>query len=256
MAKSPEQIETEKTADRLWRRFHEACQTYGLLGNGDHVLIGLSGGKDSLLLTELLGRQARIYVPDIQVTAVHIRIKERNYSSDLSYLESFCRTAGVPFMVRDTVIAVPERSEDGVSAKDPCFLCSWYRRKVLFDTAQELGCNKIALGHHKDDILETLLMNLCFQGSFSTMPPKLRMDKMPLEVIRPLCLTDEADIEHYAGLCGYRKQSRLCPYEKASSRAHAKELLNAWAQANPNVRSSLWNAMENIKADYLPKRIQ
>ena len=94
----------ETLCTKITRRFHKACADYHLLEDGDHVLIGLSGGKDSLLLTELLGRRAKIYKPRFSVTALHVRVKERDYQTDLSYLESFCAEAGVPLLVRDTEI--------------------------------------------------------------------------------------------------------------------------------------------------------
>ena len=253
MQRSTEEIALIKLRTRLTKRFHKACADYGLIADGDHILVGLSGGKDSLALVEFLGKRAQVYVPNFKVTAVHVRVKERDYHSDLSYLEDFCSRVRVPFIVRDTEIgdeAKGERREE----KHPCFLCSWYRRKALFDVAKELGCNKIALGHHKDDLVETLLMNLIFQGSVATIPPLLRMDKMPIEMIRPLCLIEEKDIQHYAELSGYEKQVKLCPLEKVSNRAEVKQLLTQLEALNPNVRDSIWGAMENIKADYLPKR--
>lgn len=249
MQRSPEEIELLRLRARLTKRFHKACADYGLITDNDHVLIGLSGGKDSLALVELLGKRAQIHVPHFQVTAVHVRVKERDYHSDLSYLEEFCARAHVPFVVRDTEIGAEEK-------KDPCFLCSWFRRKALFDAAQELGCNKIALGHHKDDIVETLLMNLIFQGSISTIAPVLQMDKMPIQMIRPLCLIDEKDLSRYAQLSQYEKQIKLCPLEKVSSRSNVKQLLTHLESLNPNVRDSIWSAMENIKTDYLPKKIK
>ena len=239
---------------RLTKRFHKACADYGLIADGDHILIGLSGGKDSLALVELLGKRAQIYVPRFKVTAVHVRVKERDYHSDLSYLEDFCTRMRVPFVVRDTEIG--SRESEIEKEKDPCFLCSWYRRKVLFDVAQELGCNKIALGHHKDDLIETLLMNLIFQGSVATIPPLLQMEKMPIQMIRPLCLIEEKDIQYYAELSGYEKQVKLCPLEKVSSRADVKELIKHLEALNPNVRDSIWGAMENIKDGYLPKKMR
>ena len=249
MQRSPEEIELLRLRARLTKRFHKACADYGLITDNDHVLIGLSGGKDSLALVELLGKRAQIHVPHFQVTAVHVRVKERDYHSDLSYLEEFCARAHVPFVVRDTEIGAEEK-------KDPCFLCSWFRRKALFDAAQELGCNKIALGHHKDDIVETLLMNLIFQGSISTIAPVLQMDKMPIQMLRPLCLIDEKDLSRYAQLSQYEKQIKLCPLEKVSSRSNVKQLLTHLESLNPNVRDSIWSAMENIKTDYLPKKIK
>ena len=249
MHRNPEEIELIRLRARLTKRFHKACADYGLIANGDHILIGLSGGKVSLALVEFLGKRAQIHVPSFKVTAIHVRVKERDYHSDLSYLEEFCARVRVPLVVRDTEIGAEEK-------KDPCFLCSWFRRKALFDVAQELGCNKIAFGHHKDDIIETLLMNLIYQGSISTIAPMLQMDKMPIQMIRPLCLIDEKDISRYAQLSQYEKQAKLCPLEKASSRAEVKQLLTHLESLNPNVRDSIWGAMENIKTDYLPKKIK
>ena len=258
MNKTPEEIALQKLRARLTKRFHKACADYGLIADGDHILIGLSGGKDSLALVELLGKRAQIHVPHFKVSAVHVRVKERDYHSDLSYLEEFCARVRAPFIVRDTEIcdeAKGERREEKGKEKHPCFLCSWYRRKALFDVAQELGCNKIALGHHKDDLVETLLMNLIYQGSISTIPPLLQMEKMPIQMIRHLCLIEEKDITQYAELSGYQKQTKLCPLEKVSSRTEVKQLLSQLEALNPNVRDSIWNAMENIKLDYLPNKL-
>lgn len=235
--KSPEQIELSKLQNRLTKRFHKACADFGLIEQGDHILIGLSGGKDSLALVELLGRRAQIFVPRFSVTAVHVRVRERAYLTDISYLQSFCDAYKVPLLVRDTEIG------EETGEKDPCFLCSWYRRKALFDTARELGCNKIAFGHHKDDIVETLLMNLIFQGNFSTIYPKLQMDKMPLQLIRPLCLIEESELRRYAELRGYAPQKQTCPFEKASSRTDIKGLIHDLERLNPEVRDSLWGAI-------------
>lgn len=258
MNKTPEEIALEKLRARLTKKFHKACADYGLIADGDHILIGLSGGKDSLALVEFLGKRAQVYVPSFQVTAVHIRVKERDYHSDLSYLEEFCARVRVPLVIRDTEIGEARETsnlEGKGKEKHPCFLCSWYRRKALLDVAKELGCNKIALGHHKDDLIETLLMNLIFQGSVSTIPPLLQMEKMPLQMIRPLCLIEEKDIATYAEMSRYEKQLKLCPLEKVSSRAQVKDLLSQLEELNPNVRDSIWGAMENIKADYLPKKV-
>lgn len=252
MVKTKEQIETEKLRERLTKRFHKACANYGLIAEGDHILIGLSGGKDSLALTELLGRRAQIYVPRFRVTALHVRVKERAYQTDLSYIERFCEEAGVPLIVRDTEIGVKEERSEGVKETNPCFLCSWYRRKTLFNVAQEIGCNKIAFGHHRDDMVQTLLMNLIYQGTFATMPPMLQLEKMPLQIIRPLCLTDEADLMRYAELRGYQKQPKLCPFEHVSSREKVKGLLEQIKTLNPEAVDSICGAMTNIKTDYLP----
>ena len=263
MMRTPEQIEFSRLQNRLTKRFHKACADYSLIEDGDHILIALSGGKDSLALVELLGKRAQIFVPRFRVTAIHVRVKERAYLSDVSYLQSFCDAFRVPLLVRDTSIgedsessnpqtsnsqtANPQTSNPQTANRsqsaNPCFLCSWYRRKTLFDTAQELGCNKIAFGHHKDDIVETLLMNLIFDGKFSTIYPKLQMDKMPLQLIRPLCLIEEKDLSRYAALSGYVRQKQPCPYEHASARTQIKALVSQLESLNPNVRDSLWGAI-------------
>ena len=243
-------------AEKITRLFHKACADYGLIADGDHILIGLSGGKDSLALTELLGKRAQIYKPRFQVTALHVRVKERDYQTDLSYLESFCKEAKVPFTVRDVEIdGTKEITNERLHDANPCFLCAWYRRKTLFNVAQELGCNKIAFGHHRDDVIETLLMNLIFQGAFATMPPMLQMDKMPLQIIRPLCLIDEADLIAHAEERGYQKQQKLCPFEHVSSREKVKGLLAEIKALNPEAADCMWGAMTNIKKEYLPLKI-
>ena len=249
-----------KNEEKITYKFHKACAEYGLLEDGDHVLVGLSGGKDSLALVELLGRRAQIYKPRFRVTALHVRVKERDYHTDLSYLEQVCEAVKVPLIVRDVSIndkmsASLNDTPVASNGENPCFLCSWYRRKALFNTAQELGCNKIALGHHRDDIIETLLMNLIYQGTFATMPPKLQMDKMPLQIIRPLCLIDEAELIAYAAERGYQKQTKLCPFEHVSSREKAAELLAQIKSMNPEALDSMYAAMTNIKAEYLPQKI-
>ena len=254
MQKTTEQIALEKQLARLTRSFHKACADYGLLADGDHVLIGLSGGKDSLVLTELLGRRAKIHKPRFRITALHVRVRERDYRTDLTYLENFCAEAGVPLVVRDVAIGESGSASQNshTQSANPCFLCAWYRRKILFNVAQELGCNKIAFGHHKDDIVQTLLMNIIYQGTFATMPPMLQLDKMPLRIIRPLCLIPEEDLLQYAGMRNYMKQEKLCPFEHVSARTQVKQLLEQIRILNPDALSSLYNSMTNIKPDYLP----
>lgn len=236
--------EQERLFKKLNERFVKAFVAYQLLEDDDHVLIGLSGGKDSLLLTELLGRRARIQHPRFRVEAIHVRMENIRYETDTDYLQHFCDELDVPLHIVTTSFeAVPtDETEPHSSSKPPCFLCSWQRRKQLFNTAQQLGCNKIALGHHQDDLLHTTLMNLLYQGRFGTMPARLRMKKMPLQIIRPLCLIPEAMISQYTS--HYQRQVKLCPYEHDTNRTTARRLFEQAEQQNPEVRFSLWNALE------------
>ena len=228
--------EVDLLEKRIRERFVKAFVTYHLLEDGDHVLVGLSGGKDSLCLLEMLGKRARIDQPRFRVEAIHVRMENISYETSTDYLEQFCKELDVPLHIVTTRFEPSEQ-------KPPCFLCSWYRRKAVFNLAQELGCNKIALGHHQDDLLHTCLMNQFYQGRFDTMPALLKMRKMPLSIIRPLCMVEEQDIRRYAELRGYEKQVKLCPYETASHRDDMRRLFDQIQQMNPEARHSLWNAI-------------
>ena len=239
--------ESRRLEHRLKERFVKAMATYHLIEDDDRILVGLSGGKDSLLLTELLANRAKIDHPRFSVEALHVRMENIQYETDTSYLQQFCDEQGVKLHLRTTRFEIGEETvndaRDARRQKQPCFLCSWMRRKEMFNLAQELGCNKIALGHHQDDMLHTALMNLTFQGRFDTMPARLRMHKMPLTIIRPLCLIEEADIKAYAEMKGYQKQKKICPYETDSHRTDIKRLYDEIEQMNPEARYSIWRAL-------------
>lgn len=223
----------------LQSQLNRAMRNYHLIDDGDYILIALSGGKDSLCLLDLLAMRQRIFMPRFKIEAVHVRMENIAYETDTRYLEDFCRQRNVHLHVVNTSF---DASTD--KRKSPCFLCSWNRRKKIFNLAQELGCNKIALGHHMDDLIHTALMNECFQGRFDTMPVSLRMKKMPLTIIRPLCLCHEADIKAYSEQEGYRKQQKICPYEKESFRTDIQRIFQQMESLNPEARYSIWNALE------------
>ena len=239
--------ESRRLEHRLKERFVKAMATYHLIEDDDRILVGLSGGKDSLLLTELLANRAKIDHPRFSVEALHVRMENIQYETDTSYLQQFCDEQGVKLHLRTTRFEIGEETvndaRDARRQKQPCFLCSWMRRKEMFNLAQELGCNKIALGHHQDDMLHTALMNLTFQGRFDTMPARLKMHKMPLTIIRPLCQIEEADIKAYAEMKGYQKQKKICPYETNSHRTDIKRLYDEIEQINPEARYSIWRAL-------------
>lgn len=232
---------------RLERRFLKGVVEYGLIADGDRILIGLSGGKDSLALVELLARRMKIFKPKFSVVAAHVVMRNIPYQSDVDYLQSYVESWGIPFVLYETEF---DASTD--TRKSPCFLCSWNRRKALFTVAKEQGCSKIALGHHMDDMLETLLMNITFQGAFGTMPPKLVMRKFDMTIIRPMCLVHEADLQELAQLRGFRKQLKNCPYEHESHRSEMKGILKQLERMNPEARYSLWGSMSNVQSELLP----
>ena len=187
---------------RVRRAFGAGLKEFSLIESGDRILVGLSGGKDSMALLELLGELARRRGGAFRVEALHVR------------------------------------------KRSPCFLCSWNRRKQLFETAQELGCTKIALGHHRDDILRTAMMNLTFAGSFATMPVKIRMRKFPVTIIRPLCRVDEADLRRWAEIHGYQPLVKTCPHDGEGNRRSIESVVDAMQRLCPEARNSLWHALE------------
>lgn len=237
----------EKTMQRIKRRFAKGVTEYHLITDGDYILVALSGGKDSLAMLELLAKRSRIHKPSFKVAAAHVIVRNIPYQSDVSYLQQFCNNLGVELVTCETEF---DASTD--RRKSPCFLCSWNRRKALFTTAKSLGCNKIALGHNMDDFLETLLMNITFQGAFSAMTPKMEMKKFNMTIIRPLCLVNEADLQAMAQQNEYRKQIKNCPYENQSNRTAMKGILAQLEQLNDKARYNLWGSMTNIQAELLP----
>lgn len=241
--------DTQKLLFHLHAKFGKAMKTYGLVNDGDKILIGISGGKDSLAMVELFANRMKIFKPKFSVEAVHVSVSNIPYQADIEYLKQYCESFNVPF---HHVITEFDASTD--TRKSPCFLCSWNRRKMLFETAQKYNCNKIALGHHQDDILQTLLINITFQGAFSTMPPLLKMNKMDVNIIRPMCLIKESDLQKMADLRGFKKQIKNCPYEQDSHRNDIKRILKELEKINPDARHSLWGAMSNIQNEYLPQK--
>jgi len=250
-------MEQEKLFHHINKLFVKAFATYRLLEDDDHILVGLSGGKDSLCLLELLAKRARIHHPCFRVEAIHVRMENVSYETSTDYLERFCHALDVPLHVVTTSFdsspftlhssqpkdSSPFTLHSSLKKKPACFLCSWNRRKQMFNLAQELGCNKIALGHHQDDLLHTALLNLLYQGRFDSMPAKLKMRKMPLTIIRPLCMIPESDIRRYAELQRYEKQIKLCPYEDKTRRTDIRHLFEEAERMNPEARFSLWNAL-------------
>lgn len=231
--------ELQTLRHRLTKRFQKALTDYSMIADGDRILVALSGGKDSLCLLELLAARRRIYKPKFDVEAVHIRMDNIQYKTDTGYLEAFASKNGVRLHVLST--GFDQRDSKG---KPACFLCSWYRRKAIFEFAQDNGFNKIALGHHMDDIIHTAMLNEFYQGTFATMPAVLKMKRMPLTIIRPLCLQKEDEIMRYAELSAYEKQIKTCPYEKVSNRETMRQIFNLIEKANPEARFSIWHALQ------------
>lgn len=228
----------DRLEHRIRKQFNKGCVDYHLLEDGDRILIALSGGKDSLTLARLLSQRAKIYKPHIEVEAAHVLMDNIPYETDRSYLQAFCQECGMKLHILHTSF---DESTD--PRKTKCFLCAWNRRKALFEFATAQGFNKIALGHHMDDMLVTFLMNLTFEGSRQTMQPLMKMEHYPLTVIRPLCLVHESMIRELSQELGFLKMKVSCPYEEETYRKVMTEELHRLEQINPEARYSLWHAM-------------
>lgn len=223
---------------KIRKLFRKACADYHLLNDGDRILVALSGGKDSLELVRLLAQQARIFKPSIHVEAAHVIMDNIPYETERTYIEQFCENEGVKLHILHSCF---DESTD--PRKTRCFLCAWNRRKTLFQFAAENHFNKVALGHHMDDFLVTALMNVTFEGSFSSMQPEMQMEHYPLSVIRPMCLVHEEMIKSVAESEGFQKQKTLCPYEHETQRTQMTAVLEHLEHLNPEARYSLWHAI-------------
>lgn len=232
---------------KLFRVTDHAVHTYRMIEEGDRILVGASGGKDSTALMEYLGnRRKRRSGPRFEVCALHV--KTDIGSPFAPELRSMCSDWSIPFVQVD--ISVHERLKPGRSMN--CWWCSTQRRTELNEWAIKNGFNKIALGHHLDDILETLLMNALGKGELSTMPPVLGYDKYPITIIRPLCLCDTAMIVRHASESGYISSTCTCTFQDNSTRKNARRKLEALTDGRYDEKRKLFEALSNIKPDYLP----
>jgi tRNA 2-thiocytidine biosynthesis protein TtcA len=234
---------------RLTRDMGRALNDFHLLEEGDRLLVAMSGGKDSYALCVLLRDLQRRAPIRFEITAVHIDQGHPGY--DGAPLERWLRDEGVPHRVvrEDTYSIVTDKIPEG---KTYCSLCSRLRRGILYQAATELGCNKIALGHHRDDALETLLLNLFFGGKLATMPPRLVSDDGRHVVIRPLIYCAEA---HLAELAAQRQfpilPCNLCGSQSEAQRKQMKALLADLEAKHPTLRQTMLAAMGNVNPSHL-----
>jgi tRNA(Ile)-lysidine synthase TilS/MesJ len=233
---------------RIQRKTGKAVEKYDMLHEGDRVLCGLSGGKDSLVMLHSLYHISRSFPYKFGIEAVYVDVENVDYRADVEFLSEFCKSINIPFHVVKAHI-----NFDTDRRKQPCFLCSWNRRKSMFSLARELKCNKIAFGHHKDDIVETLLLNMTFQGSISTMPPKLNLFNGEMQIIRPLSLVTDEETKRYAEICNFRLEVKKCPYDRETKRKSMRDLLENLEKLYPKAKNNIYNSLSNIQEEYLPE---
>lgn len=247
--KNKTELEANKLHKRLRHLVGLAINDFQMIQPGDKVMVCLSGGKDSYgLLSILMGLRRSAPVP-FDVLAVNLDQKQPGFPEDV--LPRYLAQEGIPFRIeqRDTYSVVKRTVAEG---KTTCGLCSRLRRGNLYRVAEEEGCTKIALGHHRDDLIETLFLNMFYGGQMKSMSPKLKTDDGKHVVIRPLCYVKEADLAEYAKLMGFPIiPCNLCGSQENLQRQAVKQMLADWEKRHPGRADSIFRSLTKVSPSHL-----
>ena len=233
----------------IWAKFVKAINDFDLIEDGDKIAIGVSGGKDSLLLVKLFHELKKDKSKNFEFKAVSLNPGFRE--SDLNNFKRNLENLNIDCAIIDTNIweIANEKAQDY-----PCFLCAKMRRGILYRKVEEFGYNKLTLGHHFDDMIETTMINILYAGTVKTMTPKVKSSSGNLSLIRPLIYVREVDIIDYTKENGIRPMNCGCTIEAgktSSKRREVKELLRSLEEQNPGIKQSIFNSMKNINLDYV-----
>jgi tRNA 2-thiocytidine biosynthesis protein TtcA len=253
-AKKREQIahENNKLHKRLCRQVGQAIGDFNMIEDGDKVMVCLSGGKDSYALLDILMTLRQRAPIHFDIVAVNLDQKQPNFPADI--LPAYLDKLDIPYHIenQDTYSIVKRLIPEG---KTTCSLCSRLRRGILYRVADELGCNKIALGHHRDDILETFFLNMFFGGKLKGMPAKLQSDDGKHIVIRPMAYVKEADTERYAEVKGFPIiPCDLCGSQENLQRKQIKGLMREWEKKYPGRVESIFSSLSTVVPSHLMDR--
>ncbi len=235
----------EKEIRRLMGR---AIHRREMIREADHVLVAVSGGKDSLSLLHLLSERIKRVPIDYRITAVHV---DPGFGAgSAGRLREYFEKEGFAYRIVESDIGPRAHSEE--NRENPCFLCSRLRRRILFETADELNCSKIAMGHHKDDLIETFFLNLFFGASLSTMLPVQSFFEGRIFIIRPLFMVEERLISRYAQSMALPEIDLGCPSAGSSKREEIKTMLSSFYRSNRKIKGNIFHALHNVRKEYLP----
>ena len=232
----------------LNRDIGKAIHQYDMISANDRILVGISGGKDSLtLLWSLKERLKRIPI-NYELFPVYIDPGfEGGFAQNLR--RWLVQNTGYALRVEETTYGVYAHSAE--NRENPCFLCARLRRKRIFEIAEELNCNKIAFGHHKDDIIETPFINICYAGEIATMLPVQPVFRGKFHIIRPLAFVDEQRVKRFADTQGFPEFVNPCPYARVSKRGEIKTLLNQLYQSNKKIKGNIFRSLSHVNREYL-----
>lgn len=227
----------------------KADTDFHLIEDRDQIAVGVSGGKDSLLLLHALSLYRKFSHKNFSITAVTVSLGLEPF--DLSPVRSLCNDLDVPFVVKDTQIG--EIIFDYRKEKNPCALCAKMRRAVLADTCRELGCGKLALGHHREDVIVTLMMSLLNEGRFHTFHPKTYMSRTGITVIRPLVYLPESHVIHMSKVLDLPVVKSPCPADGSTNRENMADLLRSLKQLYPDAPDRILHALRQDHYDLWQK---
>lgn len=219
----------------------KAVDDYGMIQSGDKIAIGISGGKDSLTMLYALKHLQRFYPNKFDLVAITVNLGYKEF--DLSKIQSLCEEFEIPYYVVNTDIAkiiFEDRKEHS-----PCSLCAKMRKGALNDKAKELGCNKVAYAHHKDDIIETMMLSLIYEGRFYSFAPVTYLDRMELTVIRPMMYVPEVDVIGFQNRFQLPIEKNPCPQDGVTRREYVKQLIRQLNIDNPGVKNRMFTAITN-----------
>jgi len=243
------ELENHKLEKRLCRQVGDAIVTYNMIEQGDHVMVCMSGGKDSYGMLDILLKLQQRAPIDFEIIAVNLDQKQPGFPGEI--LPNYFKNLGVKFHIetKDTYSIVKQKIPEG---KTMCSLCSRLRRGILYRVADELGATKIALGHHRDDILQTFFLNMFYGGKLKSMPPKLVSDNGGHIVIRPLAYVTERDLQRWAEIREFPIiPCTLCGSQDNLQRQVVGDMLREWEKKTPGRLNNMFHALQNVAPSHL-----